>query len=752
MKKILLFTITLFSFSLSQNKAYVDSLMQEILNANDEKKIEQYLQLSYYYQEFSPKEEITTLREGLKLAKQYNSDLLVNFYLNIASSFYTQTIYDSAMFYNNLAKKIYIENKDTLGLCNTLLIIGNYYSVTNNVDKALKQFNDIKKIALRKNLESVLASTYVNIGQIQFAKSQYNKALENFLLALNIDKKSGDPYRLVNSYINLGSLFTATNNYEKSTEYFYKAIHLAEKEHDLYHLWSIHNNLGILYEQKKDWHNSKIHIKETIKIAQTTHSNIDLAYSLLSLIKIRLDLGEYQNIDSLFNEFHEVAKNLNSKDLTSYFFDLRCRYAMEKDEFQEALKYHNLSVTQMYKILYPPRIRISHSIRLGKILSKLGKKEEGKKIVVKAILESDSLGLLDIKIKAYENLFKIFEEEEDYKNAFQYLKLYADYTDTLTRLQRKSNIEELEIIHNIDEQKHEHELIKKEKEIVDSKLKIQHTIISAFIFLSILAIIFVTIIMKSLIHKRRNNAVLKKQNKIIQNQKNELEKIIASKDRLYAIIGHDLYNAHSNISSFINVLTRSLDNLSKAFVEKLTKELRIINNNSLNLLDTLMEWGRIQTKKNNFRPVRFNLKALVNTNIMLFKKNIEEKSINVINAIPSDMEIFADKNMLGTIIRNLLSNGIKFTSDHGKITFSAKTDNNHIILSITDNGIGIKPDVLPKIFKIEETITTKGTCGEKGHGLGLIICKELVELHQGKIAINSDLDTGTTITLTLPSQ
>lgn len=186
------------------------------------------------------------------------------------------------------------------------------------------------------------------------------------------------------------------------------------------------------------------------------------------------------------------------------------------------------------------------------------------------------------------------------------------------------------------------------------------------------------------------------------------------------------------------------------FISKLTTELTSINNNSLNLLNALVEWGKIQTKKQTFNPTKFNLKALFHTNLMHFKKNIDDKNIQIKNNIDNDLTIFADKNMMGTIIRNLISNGIKFTPKNGEISICSAKFNSSIQLKIKDTGIGINQETLEKLFKIEETISTQGTFGEKGHGLGLIICKELVEIHKGEISIQSKPHEGTTILINLP--
>jgi len=751
MKKILIIILTFISLLLSQDQMYIDSLKNELPKIYGEDKIDNYLVLASYLANYNPEEAIKIAKEGIKLSKENNSYKLGLLYYEIDLNFSALTLYDSAYYYSSKSKDYYISQNDSLGLLYAINSIGIYYNKTNQLDKAIQTFTELKEIAISQNSTQHLGTAYINLGIIDLNQGRYSEALEKYLKALNIDEKDKNKYRKTNTYVNLGSLLGITNNYEKSTEYFFKAKHLAEEAKDYYHLWFIHNNLSFLYQKQKDYPKAIEQAEKSIEIAKISNNNLNLVFSLLSKLQYLIEYDKFSNVDSLFMSINQLLVNVNSKDAESYVYDLKCDYEIKMGNYNKALTYHNKMMKINETINYAPDSKINHAIRLGNIYTKLDKKNEGIALIQNAILEADNLELIDLKKNAYENLYKIYKDELNYKNALEYLKLYTDFSDSLYHLQKKSNIEELEIIHKIEQKNKETEILKKENEIAEDQLSNQKYIITSGIFIIILSLGILLIFMKFYLSKRKINKQLQKQYSIIEEQKNELEKSVASKDKLYSIIGHDLFNAHSNISSFINILKRTINNLDPKFIEKLTTELETINNNSLQLLDTLVEWGEIQTKKKTFSPSSFNLKAMAYNNLLLFKKNIEEKSIQIDNKIANDTEIFADKGLLGTVLRNIISNSIKFVNYGGTLEVNDSKENGRININIIDNGIGIHEHNLNLLFKIEETITTKGTSGEKGHGLGLIICKEMMDLHNGNINIQSTVDVGTTITLTLPN-
>ncbi len=171
---------------------------------------------------------------------------------------------------------------------------------------------------------------------------------------------------------------------------------------------------------------------------------------------------------------------------------------------------------------------------------------------------------------------------------------------------------------------------------------------------------------------------------------------------------------------------------------------------AMNLLMNLLEWSRSQTGRMEFAPQYIEMVTLINEVIDIFDDSAQQKSITITRKLPKTAIALADKAMASTILRNLISNAIKFSMPNGKIEISAEQKKNELLLSFTDNGIGISKTDINKLFRIEESFSTIGTRNEKGTGLGLILCKEFAEKHGGKIWVESELGKGSTFYFSLP--
>ncbi len=239
------------------------------------------------------------------------------------------------------------------------------------------------------------------------------------------------------------------------------------------------------------------------------------------------------------------------------------------------------------------------------------------------------------------------------------------------------------------------------------------------------------------------------QNEEIEYKANELRKANATKDKFFSIIGHDLKNPMFAISSLSQILDENGMNMDAVEVKDIYKMLVESSKSVTVLLENLLTWARAQAGKMKPEATTFDLKEIMDSTTQVIKLNIENKGLHIISEIKSGTMVYADKNMITTIIRNLINNAIKFTA-HGSITVKAEVWQGLHKISITDTGIGMTDDVKEKLFSVDSHFSTQGTSGESGTGLGLIICKEFVELNNGKIWVESEPGKGSSFIFTLP--
>jgi len=256
--------------------------------------------------------------------------------------------------------------------------------------------------------------------------------------------------------------------------------------------------------------------------------------------------------------------------------------------------------------------------------------------------------------------------------------------------------------------------------------------------------------------KETNDLLVEKQ-RVIQEQdaqllqtNQQLSVLNSTKDRFFSIIAHDLRNPFHVVGGFSELLLRDLERLPK---EKVVKYLQLIYTSSKSgnmLLENLLQWSRSQTGNISFEPCNLNLLEEVEDTINFVEGDTQRKNISIEPQIDKALLVFADENMIKTIFRNLISNAIKFSNEHGKIIIKATVLKKYVEISVIDNGIGISYEGKKMLFRNDTILTTKGTMQESGTGLGLILCKEFVEKHNGTIRVESEIEKGSAFIFTLP--
>lgn len=238
----------------------------------------------------------------------------------------------------------------------------------------------------------------------------------------------------------------------------------------------------------------------------------------------------------------------------------------------------------------------------------------------------------------------------------------------------------------------------------------------------------------------------------ISKQTQELKELNAAKNKFFSIISHDLRTPFTTIIGFSNLLENRIDELDKPTIKEFTSIIQHSSKQAVAMLTNLSEWSRTQTGRMSFNPQPFNFKMVLDSVIDMLSETARLKSIRVTAEIAELPEVAADTEMIATVLRNLLSNAIKFTNAGGFITVSAIPYQQGLKVSVADNGVGIDAQNLDKLFRIDQNLSTLGTEKEEGTGLGLILCKEFIEKHHGKLWVESEVGQGSTFCFTIPKK
>jgi PAS domain S-box-containing protein len=230
----------------------------------------------------------------------------------------------------------------------------------------------------------------------------------------------------------------------------------------------------------------------------------------------------------------------------------------------------------------------------------------------------------------------------------------------------------------------------------------------------------------------------------------ELVELNSVKDKFFSIIAHDLRSPFNSIIGFCDLLLEQVRNNDIEGIDEYAQIILKSSKSSMDLLTNLMEWAHTQTGRIEFNPEYFEIVAFIEKNKEIYIDIASQKSITIKHILPHNLTVFADMNMISTICRNMILNAIKFTMPGGEVNISVKEKQNEIIFSVSDTGVGIPQNRIDKLFRIDQSFSTAGTNNEKGTGLGLILCKEFIEKHNGKIWVESLVGVGTTFNFSLP--
>ena len=532
--------------------------------------------------------------------------------------------------------------------------------------------------------------------------------MENCLKALSILENSNDKRALGSTYNTLAILHYILKNSDKAMENARRALQFNEALNDEILMAVSHEHLGIIYIGKKDYRRALFHIKKSLELNQAKNDKFGIAGSYGNLAVIYRSTGKYE----------------------------------------EALKYYNASLA-IKKEMKNLRGIASSTSSIGLTYYNMGQYEKSLKYMHQALALRKKLGDKRGIAVSFSRLSDVYSAMNDYKSSLEYFKKSKSLNDSLINEGKNKRIAEYQAAYNNEKQQKEILMLQQENTI-QGHLQI---FLLAISLLLAAAAISIAIAYRS---KRKINALLVEHSNEITEQKEELLKLngqlkeaIVTKDKFFSIIAHDLKTPYQGLLGYSQILSAEYTTLTEK--EKLTfiKSIEELSQNSFKLLENLLEWSRLQTGKIVFDPENLNLLLELFPTLGLLKQTAQNKQIILDYEIGNSIFVYADKNMLSMIIRNLVSNSIKFTNPAGSISIRVKTDDEFVEVSIADTGVGMTKNVLDNLFNLDKSISTKGTANEEGTGLGLSLCKEMITRHGGKIWAESEVGKGTTFFFTL---
>lgn len=598
-------------------------------------------------------------------------------------------------------------NKDSTLLPYIYFHYADTYLESSNYGKSIKYLNKIEDIVGWDDFNFLLSRVYAFKAEINKKNKDYNKAVENNLIVIN---KSKYEYLQIIAKYSITGIFIETKKCEIAKVYikeifdYFKKMNYDEnnqRNQILAFAYIKTSTCEKEYVTKLEFINKGIELMSKwlpVNILQTYVARADL---YLNHNKVILAINDY-------NTSLKIAKKNGLKHhIIDNYLNIAKSY-IKLNDFYKTITYIDSA---------------SINIKIDDLNFKIIK---------------DSLSYT-----AYKNI-------KNYKKAFIFAEKIIKHQDSLLNHNKDSLYIAYGKKYQTDQKVQENEILKKENVIKNLEVEKEKTNRNYSIALSFSILLILFFAWYKFKEKQKTASKLEAQNIIINQQKIELEKANKNKQKLFSIVAHDLVNPFNAILGY----TRLLNDDYESFEDKERKEfINIIDKyatNNYDLTKTLLDWAKTQQKGIIVKKENLNCKAIVNTAIKPFLILADKKQIQVNLHILENTTVEADNNMMQTVIGNLFVNAVKFTPQKGEINLNlTKLENGTIQLEIADNGIGMSQEQLNNLFDISKVNTRKGTENEKGNGLGLVLCKELMTMQNGTLNFFSTLNAGSKAVITV---
>jgi signal transduction histidine kinase len=571
-----------------------------------------------------------------------------------------------------------------------------------NSEKTLKKIDLAIELSTEIKADTTLLSAY-NIKAIYKSyEEDYEGAYKVYRKALIHCQKIDNPLLEMKIYTNLATLFSILGDSVEAIKYYVKALDISNTMNEQFWIGVVKSNLGYLY----------------------------------------IKTNEFDKADTLLDESIQIFTQENKNEWLAFAYLTKGNLLLEKKYPEEALAYFDLSQALLKNLIDEKR---KQDLLLGyaKCYQQLNNQEKSENFAQEGLLLSTKtkyqLGIASFS----EILYQLNKIKGNQELALLYLEKFKNITDS-TSLQSKKNALAL-LNAKTNFQKEQYNL----KQENQKKIKKQQTYIAFTVFAVFIAILIA-------FYAYRNNKIitnlnhqLEEKTEILESSEKTLKYANETQEKLFSIISHDLKSPINALKNLL-LLIKNGNIKPNEFLNFAPKLYNDVDAMSFTL-NNLLSWSKSQMNGFIHTPINFKLSEKINESIQLLQENANQKNISIINKVPKDADVYCDNNQFNLIVRNLLNNGIKFTTSGGEITISALPKNNFWQVTLEDNGVGMTSKVKNKLFKPDSALqSTYGTNKEKGTGLGLLLCKEMVENNGGKIHATSIKDKGSIFYFTVP--
>ena len=605
--------------------------------------------------------------------------------------------------------------------------------------------NQIKADSIKKIIDKGILSPSQEL-EAYYWLSGFSSAADEKLTygeeLLRLAEKANSLEYRIKANCKIGIAHRFMGNLGRALEYLFKAADEAAGKEQFRNILAedIYAEISTCYTQNEDYENALYYGSKAINILRRTNNRRQ--YLALMLLNTGYDyylIGNYDSAMTYYNESEPILEKIGFDMGKAYIIGNRALIYWKQGNRDKA-KEDLFQAIEMLKPIGDDYGMADYYNQLGNIYEEEGAEDEAFTYTLKGLKLAQNAGLKEQARDASYLLYKLSQKRGNLEEAIQYQTQHYAYKDS---------IQNLETTQRLGDMRTEYEVGLKQAEVdllVEQQRNTRIIIITGGVLLAGF-ICLIIIVYSSFKAKKKLSIQLEAQN-------GELKDLNHTKDKFFSIISHDLRGPVNSLGGLITVCQMYLKDGNPKQITDLVDSMDDSVKGITRLLDTLLNWALQQRGHFPYVPEKLDLNVIVNGVIGMFEDTAAAKNIELVFDCDEPRYLHVDKNTTSTIFRNLISNAIKFTHLAGTVTISATPDpkNKFWLIQVSDNGVGMSEDKIKNLFELNETLSTAGTVGESGLGLGLQLVYEFTQMNNGSIEVESELGKGTTFTVKLPIQ
>jgi len=636
-----------------------------------------------------------------------------------------------------------------------LLVKIGFFLSSENPNEAIKYLDEAIELAEQTNNKWNKADAYFNKGVALWHLGKINESDNYYNKAIPLYEQFNDSLSLIKVFNSQAINYQMRGNVDKAFSTFLHSLDFAKKINDKITIFNTLLNIGIMYDNNNNYDKCLYYYNEALKYADgADRASVGLLQSYIA--EVYLTTKNNTKAELFIKQAIESSKLANDTNSLIWAYSSLGKIELEKKNLNKAENYFKESLALALKTEF--KLDIIHAYTdLGKFYNAINNLPSAERNLLEALKLSEEIKTLSDLNLVYGELANLYSKKLDYKKAFEFHQKYKMVSDSLYAISNTQQIAELDAKYELKQSEKQTDLLRSENELQKKVINSQKIIALVIAVLAIVSIVLVWVLLRNRTKiLKASNELLLKNAEIEKNQKEISEKnqvlagLNATKDKFFSIIAHDLRNP---IAAFVNVsdlLEQEYDSLSDQDKKEILGQMNMSSKNLIVLLENLLTWARLSNNKIDIYKEDHIISELVEYSIHPYLQAANNKKIKIKIDVPKETFILTDKFVFQAVVGNLINNAVKFSNQLSEIDVTYTNSGENGFLSIKDHGIGIEESQLRNLFVLGKVSTGKGTMGESGTGLGLVLVKELVDKLGWTIEVKSKVNGGTEFVLTIP--